>query len=301
MSEVLVIGDINVDVVTQYAGELNHNSDTPSRTSITLGGSPSNVSTWLAHSEASVDLLGGVGGDLFGSWAREQLTGYGVGTSLVSVFESSKTGTCVILVNEAGERTMLPDPGANLQVHPDAVFDAAIEAADVLVMSAYSVLRPQTREMAVHAVCRARARGMNVVLDAASAAPIRDAGASLVRQWLQQADIVVANEDEVAALGSDTTEDWMSQFPNLIVKRGARGATWLINGAAMHDVAAADIDVIDTTGAGDAFLAGIVASLSQYPSWQNLDDKQRISALDSAAMLAGECCARIGATPGALA
>ncbi len=298
MAKVLVIGDINVDVVSQYEGVLNQNSDTPTRTSITLGGSPSNVSTWLAHSNVPVDLLGGIGNDMFGSWALKQLDVYGVRTSQVTVYGADNTGTCVILVNASGDRTMLPDPGANLQVHPDEVFDAAIDAADILIMSAYSFIRPETRDMAVHAVRRARVNGLNVVLDAASAAPIRAAGPRLVREWLWMADIVVANEDELRALGSDVTPDWTSLMDNMIVKRGSQGATWYMKGRRIHDVAAAEVDVVDTTGAGDAFLAGIVSSLVQYPSWHFLNDDKRIAALTAASQLAGECCARVGATPG---
>lgn len=298
MPQVLVIGDINVDVVSQFDGALNQNSDTPARTSITLGGSPSNMSTWLAHSDVRVFLLGGVGDDLFGSWSLQQLGTYGVDTSLVTVFGADRTGTCVILVNQMGDRTMLPDPGANLQVSPDAEFDGAIDDADIVVMSAYSFIRPETREMAEHAVRRARANGCCVVLDAASAAPIQVAGPTRVREWLLNADFVIANEDEVEALGSDTTSDWRSQLGNLIVKRGARGASWFRNGQPVCDVQATAVDVIDTTGAGDAFLAGVVASLTVNENWHEVSDDVRRAALASGAQLAGECCSRVGATPG---
>jgi sugar/nucleoside kinase (ribokinase family) len=102
-----------------------------------------------------------------------------------------------------------------------------------------------------------------MVIDAASSSPIENAGPNKVRKYLARADLVLANEDEFAALEIGAPENWTTEFQNLILKRGPRGALWLKRGQEVASVKAEDVKVIDTTGAGDAFCGGFLAGMQK--------------------------------------
>ena len=136
-----------------------------------------------------------------------------------------------------------------------------------------------------------------MVIDAASSSPITNAGPDKVRKYLARADLVLANEDEFAALSTGAPDNWTHEFKNLIVKRGERGALWLSKGKEVASVKAEDVKVLDTTGAGDAFCAGLLSQLRLRDNWQNLGDVDYAQSLLVASHTAGENCKTLGATP----
>lgn len=136
-----------------------------------------------------------------------------------------------------------------------------------------------------------------MVIDAASSSPITNAGPEKVRKHLARADLVLANEDEFAALAAGALGNWTSEFRNLIVKRGERGALWLYKGQEVASVKAEDVKVLDTTGAGDAFCAGLLSQLRLRDNWENLGDVDYAQSLLVASHTAGENCKTLGATP----
>lgn len=296
-SKICVIGDINVDVITLLSGPLQKNTDTTSVNAITLGGSTCNVAVWLTHLGVNADLVGAIGDDVLGTWVITQLQAFGVSDQNIRTITSNRTGTCVILVDETGARSMMPDFGANLLQTVDQTLESLIGESDIVVMSAYTFLRPESRKFALDVLECAEREGARVVLDAASSNPIKVAGADKVRKYLARADLVLANEDEFAALAVGAPEDWTSEFKNLIVKRGERGALWLSMGKEVASVKAQDVKVLDTTGAGDAFCAGLLSQLRLRDNWQNLGDVDYAQSLLVASHTAAENCKTLGATP----
>lgn len=294
MSKICVIGDVNVDIVSLLREPLQPNSDTQTTNSINLGGSPSNMSMWLATTKADVSFLAAIGDDLLGKWVKEQLSSGGLDTSNLQVIKESRSGTCIILVGQDGQRTMLPDPAANLHFKLGQSETELINSASVVVMSAYSFLRPETRPLALEVAEIVQNNSARLVLDAASSAPIAEVGVENVRQYLQQADLILANEDEFALL--DHT-DWTKQVSDLVVKQGSSGAKWLRFGQEVCQVPAKQVQVVDTTGAGDSFLAGLISVLAQHADWFAISDADRISALERGAAIAGINISKVGATP----
>ena len=107
---IVVVGDLMVDVVAALPGPLAHGSDTPARISHTQGGSGANVAAWLAAAGADAAFAGRAGADPLGDAAVAALAGVALA---VERDPERPTGTCIVLVHPGGERTMIPDAGAN--------------------------------------------------------------------------------------------------------------------------------------------------------------------------------------------
>ena len=296
MSSIVVLGDVNVDVLSLIEGSVNFASDTTATNQLAIGGSPSNMAAWIAHSGKSPALIADIGSDVLGNWIQGQLAAHNVDSAFVSQTQH-RTGTCVIIVDDQGQRTMFPDFGANLYVELDQARRQAIQDASVLVMSAYTLMRPETVDLAEQALEIAIESGTRIVVDAASSAPIRAWGAGKVRTFLVRADLVLANDDEISALTDDGHEAWLHTLPNVIIKHGPGGASWWSLGELHTQIPALDIDVIDTTGAGDALCGGLIAALVDEADWTDLSDKIRFNALTQAIATASECCEHVGAWP----
>jgi ribokinase len=268
---VVVLGDLMVDVVAVASGPLARASDTPAHVEVRGGGSAANVAAWLAALGVPVALVARVGDDDRGRAAVAELAAAGVECH-VEVDPERPTGTCVVLVEPGGERSMLPDPGAN-----DAPA-GEVPAGDHLHVSGYALLRTGARPAAVAAIARARERGTPVSVDPASAALLTPA----FLEWAAGADLLLANEDEAEALGDLTC------FPEVVIKGGDRGASWT-DWSDRVRVAAEPATVIDTTGAGDAFAAGLLAA--------RLDGTSPREALEAGCRVAARAVALVGARP----
>jgi sugar/nucleoside kinase (ribokinase family) len=266
---IVVLGDVMVDVVAAHDTPLAYGSDTPARIALRGGGAAANVAAWLARVGAAVALVGRVGDDPLAEVALAGLDG----VQLHVVRDRERpTGTCVVLVGPDGERTMLPDPGAN-----DALAPGELPRGDVLHLSAYSLLRAGSRPGALDALARARAAGMRISLDAASAAPL--AASPELGTWAGEVDLLLANADEAPhTTGIPARER--------VVKLGPDGAEWS-DGTRRVTAPAERTRVVDTTGAGDAFAAGLLSAWPGPPE----------AALAAATRLAAQAVAQPGARP----
>ena len=263
---IVVVGDIMADVVARHAGHLALGSDTPAAVSLHGGGAAGNVAAWLGD---RARLVARVGADPMAAVALE-------GGLAGGVDPARPTGVCVVLVGPDGERTMLPDPGANLALPaPDGPLDA-----DVVYVSGYALLRDATRAAATAWLEAGRAAGARTVVDPASAAPLF---AGLDAFCALRCDLLLPNEDEAAVLGEDALREIARE---VVVKRGRAGATWTDGQRTAH-VPAAPADVVDTTGCGDAFAAGFIGAWDDGPE----------AALAAGAALAARALARPGARP----
>ncbi|HET8952711.1 MAG TPA: PfkB family carbohydrate kinase, partial [Solirubrobacteraceae bacterium] len=131
---IVVVGDLMVDVVAALPGPLAHGSDTPARITHVQGGSGANVAAWLAQAGADVAFAGRAGTDPLGDAAVAALAGV---TLAVERDPERPTGTCIVLVHPGGERTMIPDAGANaaLELHE-------LPGGGHLHLTGYTLLRP---------------------------------------------------------------------------------------------------------------------------------------------------------------
>lgn len=282
---ILVVGDLLVDVVVRPEGPLRIGSDTAASVRLTGGGSAANTACWITAAGGSAALLAAVGDDALGGVARADLAAAGV--DLVGpVLDDIATGTCVVVVGPDGERTMLPDRGANDALPAGAVAEAVGDDVAWVHVSGYALLHEGSRPAGVAALAGARARGVPTSVDAASSGPIGDLGAEAYWDLITGTDVLFANADELAALGG--IEATGGRVHAVVVKAGGDGATWT-DGSARYPVPAVPVDVVDTTGAGDALAAGYLAA--------TVAGRDVGPALEAGVALAARAVTRLGARP----
>jgi sugar/nucleoside kinase (ribokinase family) len=282
-----------VDVTVALSAEIARATDTSARIRTGWGGSAANVAAWLAAIDVSAAFLGRVGADSFGQAAIDALRTAGVAV-YADTDADRPTGTCVVLVHPDGERSMLPDPGANAGLRPQNLGVAPFAWASHLHLSAYTLFSKDSRAAGLAAQIRAREVGITLSVDAASAALLTTAGVDNFLSWTRGADLLFANLDEAAAItgASDpraAAEGLTGHYPEVVVKLGAAGAIWAGDGGGQVRVEGRAIEVVDTTGAGDAFAAGFLSVRLRK------DDPK--AALEAGTALAARAISRLGARP----
>jgi ribokinase len=218
-----VVGSTNVDLVLRV-DRLPLPGETllaPDRQRL-AGGKGANQAVALARLGADVRFVSAVGDDEDGRWSLAQLVQEGVDVSGVQVVDAP-TGLAVVTVDRLGENSIVVVPGAN--EHVTVTRD---DEVDVVLLSL---------EIPLAAVEEAARGSAPTVLNAA---PFRPLPASL----LSRVDVLVVNEHEAAQLGDVPCE--------VVVTLGAQGAR--VGSTAIPSY---DVEVVDTTGAGDCFAAAL--------------------------------------------
>jgi sugar/nucleoside kinase (ribokinase family) len=246
-------------------GPFNRGSDTPSRIVLSPGGSAANQAVALAAAGAEVYLVAAVGDDVLGRDAAIALARAGVQAHL-RVLPGERTGVVVALVDASGQRSMLTDRGANLQLDAEALGSELFIAGRHLHLSGYELLDEATRPAGLAALQLATSAGMTRSVDPCSAGPLAAVGASAFLSWTEGLDWCCANLDEGRALTSatrpeDVLADLRRHYREVVVTLGAEGALWSGPGTDLLYCPAADVEVTDTTGAGDAFTGTFLAWL----------------------------------------
>lgn len=285
----VVVGDVMMDVSAVIDADIAYASDTPASISLVPGGAAANTASWMALNGHDVTLVGCVGADPFGRALKPLLRDAGVRLALRE--GRLATGACIVLVDRHRERTMLPDHGANGELTLADV-DPHLTADSHLHMSGYTLLNPQTQEVALEACALARARGATISLDPASAAPLAQQR-DLVRDLLPRIDLLLANEDEARVLSGQATaeaalRELRNRTPVVVIKLGGDGVL-AADSVATLQLPARPVYCTDTTGAGDAFAAGFL------PAW--LEGAGLQASLDRGQEVASRCVSRVGASP----
>jgi ribokinase len=264
VNRVIVVGDLMADVVAWASAPVAHASDTPARITHHPGGGGANVAARLAEAGLPVLLVARVGEDSAGTAAVEELRRAGVELE-VAIDPLRATGTVVVIVEPGGERTMLPDRGANSALAPsDLPIDEFAEGSH-LHLSGYVLLDPDSRPAGLVALEHARRAGMSISVDPASAAPLQEAGPRAFLEWARHAGLLLPNAEEAAVLtGARDPEAaaWAlaRDGREVVITLGAGGALWSDGEHVERAPASPAPATVDTTGAGDAFTAGWLAS-----------------------------------------
>ena len=280
-ADLVVVGSINVDRGVRVAA-LPAPGETVAGSDLTtgVGGKGANQARAAARLGARVALVGCVGDDAEGEWARAEIESAGVRVEQVHRQPGRPTGTALITVDAAGENTIALAAGANAALSADLVMAGRDRVAGVRVV----VAQGETPADAIGAAAAlAHEWGARFVLNLAPVLPLPPG-------TLAAADPLVVNEHEAAQLlgaTPDHSRDPAAAPPgpavpdpvadpvaaaralvgrgcrSAVVTLGARGAAWATGDGAAGRVPALPVaEVVDTTGAGDASVAALAVALA---------------------------------------
>jgi sugar/nucleoside kinase (ribokinase family) len=275
---IVTLGDVMLDVIVRLEEPLAPGGDVRAATSAGAGGQAANVAAWAVALGAEGRCIAKRGSDATGELVARELTGRGV--ELVGPVAEGATGVVVSIVGGDGDRALVSDRGVAPSFAPDEL-DASWLQCDVFHLSGYALLREPVSDTARLAAALARDRGARISVDAAAWTEIRTVGPIRFRELLDVVapDVLFATEAEWEILGGAYLT-----APTGVIKRGPRGATVVTEDARL-DLSPVETDVVDTTGAGDAFAAGFLLGGS-------LEEAAR-RGLDAAA----RCVSTIGSLP----
>ncbi len=281
----LVVGDIIDDVHVVAEGPIRQNTDTLANIQVRPGGSAANTACWLGHLGSSVNFLGRVGVD-DEVRHRVEFERFGVDATL-QVEPEGHTGTIIVIV-QGSSRTMLSDRGANLTLDVSDISFQDDSAPRVLHLTGYSFFHREPIDDLVNLMDRVVQRGGDVVLDASSSGFLADHGANWWWEIARHATVLRANEDEAHFLTGSTdpieaVEGFTHHGVTGIVTLAEKGAVCATPGQPATHLPAQPLGpegLVDPTGAGDSFSAGLISKLLLGDSLeQAVAEGLRVSAL----------------------
>jgi len=254
------IGDLVQDVVVWRREAVREGTDTQAEVAVQRGGSAANVAA-LAGPRYPTRFIGCVGDDIAGHALRAELESHGVDVRLQV---RHRTGNIVVLVDESGERTMFPSRGASARLEP--VDPAWLDDVEVLHVTAYSFESGSTPGAVLGAIDEVHRRGGLVSMDVSSTGLVEHMGVGEFLDLLTRCapDILSANRDETRLLGlaeGAAPGPALQRVPGAVVlARAGSDPTHVFSGGVHVATVPVDpvADVVDLTGAGDAFIAGFL-------------------------------------------
>ncbi|MFC5581506.1 ribokinase [Rhodanobacter terrae] len=257
MARIVVVGSINMDLVTQAPRFPRPGETILGERFLTVpGGKGANQAVAASRLGAEVALVGATGADAFGQQLRQGLAAEGIDLTHTVQLDGCASGTASITV-AGGENQIIVIPAANARVTPTQV-----EQAQAMVARADAVLVQMEIPLeTVEATLRLGQRlGVAVILNPAPAQ-------RLPAEWVKLARYVTPNQHELAILlGADPAEDFhalMQRAPcPVVLTRGGEGAWYREQGEPLHQHGF-KVDVVDSTGAGDTFNAALAVFLHE--------------------------------------
>ncbi len=271
-----VVGNVNIDVLAWPASEIPPPGvERPvDRIDLRVGGAAGITGATLARLGEDVLVVGCVGDDALGALALEELRGYGVDTRYVLPIADSATGTSIAFEAPGRDRSFLISLASLAAFEPSMVPEVALQASFVLFCGYFNL--PSMRgQPTADLLRRVKEAGGTTLLDTGwdhDGWP--DATREEIALLLPLVDVFLPNEDEaehvtgesnslIAAVAlAERSAGWV------VVKLGESGCLAASARGEVHRVGAPTVEVVDTTGAGDAFNAGLMRAMSSgeaYP------------------------------------
>lgn len=262
-ARVWCLGDAVVDLLPEGAGRLLQ----------CPGGAPANVAVGIARLQGNSGFIGRVGDDPFGRFMRQTLNTEQVDTTFMSADPAQRTSTVVVALDDVGERsfTFMVRPSADLFLTADDLPE--FQRGEWLHCCSIALCAEPSRSTTFTAMARLRNAGGFVSFDPNIRHDVWDDARQLhdcLSQAFTLADVVKLSEEELAFFcGQADTEASMQQIaerfaiPLVLLTQGKEGVKACLHGKLSawptHPVAS-----VDTTGAGDAFVAGLLWELAQH-------------------------------------
>lgn len=264
-NRIWVLGDAVVDLIPEEDGRLLK----------CPGGAPANVAVGISRLGGESAFIGRVGDDPFGKFLKKTLSAEGVNTEHMLPDVSHRTSTVVVENDADGERsfTFMVRPGADLFLQPTDI--PAFKAGQFLHLCSIALSAEPSRSSAVLAMAQMKAAGGVVCFDPNirhNLWPDENQLRDCLNQALSMADIIKISEDELEYLtGEALLSEGILRLCDrhnpelLLVTQGKNGVSvYRKKDASLMQYPAPEVKTLDTTGAGDAFVAGLLAGLAQH-------------------------------------
>ncbi len=269
MGKVWVTGDAVVDLIPD--GE-NHYLKCP-------GGAPANVAVAVSRLGGNAAFFGRVGNDPFGKFMNQTLNSEGVNCQYLVLDDQQRTSTVVVDLDDDGERsfTFMVKPSADQFLQPHDIPD--FSAGDWLHVCSIALANEPSRSSTFDSIKRIKKAGGFFSFDPNLREEVWQQPEELIETVMKaaaQADVAKFSEEELTYLTkTDSIENGIAalaklNIPLVIITQGAKGAL-VITPESQELIEGKVVKPIDTTGAGDAFVGGLLYTLSTYENWNTED------------------------------
>jgi sugar/nucleoside kinase (ribokinase family) len=264
MPSVLVVGHVTTDVIVRPEGPIAVGADRRAEIHVLPGGSGANQAAWLAAEGIGATFAGRVGR---ADHARQMALFAGSGVKAVlGADDRLPTGTIVTLVSADGERSFLTDSGANANLSRGDLPNDLLEGIDLLCLSGYTLFNDGPRDAVLGLLAEVRRRAIPFVVDPNSYSFLQDIGPRNFLAWTEGARVCFPNGEEAAVLAHSGNVDEQlrilsAAYELVVIKRGTEGAYAAeARTGRRWSVPVPKVAAVDSSGGGDAFLAGFVSA-----------------------------------------
>ncbi|MCT8140033.1 aminoimidazole riboside kinase [Anaerobacillus sp. CMMVII] len=262
---VICLGEALIDFIPMDSTNLNYIKSP--------GGAPANVAVGLARLGINTTFLGKVGDDVLGHFLRDVLKREGVWTDQLFFSKEVRTGVVFVTLAHNGERNFdfYINPSADRFLEESDINENVFKMSKILHYGSISLISEPSRSATIKAVKVAKENGLIVSYDPnlrlglwGSAEQARE----MIVSMLGEVDVLKISEEELEFITGETEIDQgiaaLAQYniPLVFITLGAEGSYVFVNGEKAH-VEAMKVDAVDTTGAGDAFVSGILYKLQK--------------------------------------
>ncbi len=288
MVDVVTFGELLIDFVSTESGVSLIEAPAFVKAA---GGAPANVAVALARLGVSSGFIGKVGDDDFGHFLAQTLAGNGVDTSAILFSQEARTALAFVSVKEDGERNFMfyRHPSADMLIRPEEIDAEYIKEARVFHYGSISLISEPSRSATLEALRCARGNGLLISYDPNLRLSLWPSPAEARRGielgW-DFADIIKISEEELDFLAGTQDlergahEVFHSELKLLVISRGREGCYFATTKERGY-VPGYRVATVDTTGAGDGFVAGLLAGLLeigfQLDSSESLFDVLRLA------------------------
>lgn len=230
------------------------------------GGAPFNVACATKKLGSQTAFVGSVGDDVIGAFLKRFAKSVGFSDLLLDVKPDRNTTMAIVDVDASGERSFCFYRKHTADYVLPEIPDDLIAKANIVHVGSLMLSEAEGREYAVRLIERAKSAGKKVSFDVNFRTDVfrdRAAAIAIYREIIEKADIVKFSEDELEIFG----ETYVSSLGSLVcVSLGGAGSEWRYKGKTVR-VPSVKVKPIDTTGAGDAFFAGVLSGIDKLGSY----------------------------------
>ncbi|QKS73351.1 aminoimidazole riboside kinase [Paenalkalicoccus suaedae] len=236
------------------------------------GGAPANVAVGLARLGAKSTFLGKVGDDVLGRFLKETLDSYDVDTSSMLFTKETRTGVVFVTLGDGGERSFefYIDPSADRFLEEAEIDEKLFDDHNLLHFGSISLISEPSKSATKKAVKLAQDKGLLVSYDPNLRLGLwenEETAREEIISMLSEADVLKISEEELEFITDETDIEAgvkaldSYNIPVIFITLGAEGSYIFLQNKETVRASAMKVNAVDTTGAGDAFVSGILYKL----------------------------------------